>query len=226
MTQFITIKMFLIILLHVSRWHQNWKSVFLSMAPASNGGCPSGVQSAQSVATLPSEQVKCSVYALPVYNWYTVLLIYSWPSLPECPVPVPPRPNPPGECIYQHGTMCPGQVSCTFGGSLLSSMIWNCIADCTTWSDICWGWDCGTLYQEEVANSYPPPPCPMPPFPIKYLPKPGLCKYDINVSRCNFITDRKWKINCVHKNYMRWYTQQLIHVKQQSALTTLSVTRA
>ena len=28
---------------------------------------------------------------------------YTHGPQPECPVPVPPRPNPPGECIYQHG---------------------------------------------------------------------------------------------------------------------------
>ena len=48
---------------------------------------------------------------------------YTHGPQPECPVPVPPRPNPPGECIYQHG-QCVWSSKCTFA-VLSSSMIWN-----------------------------------------------------------------------------------------------------
>ena len=58
---------------------------------------------------------------------------------------------------------------------------------------MCWMWECGTQYDEEVERTLiPPPGCPPPLYPPGYLPQPGLCKYNITAQKCNYITDCKW----------------------------------
>lgn len=72
--------------------------------------------------------------------------------------------------------------------------------DCTAWMS-CFSWYCGTVYEMELYEAGPPPPCPPPPANFTPPARPGECRLNVSTGRCNFFPNNTGKLSQQKQNF-------------------------